>query len=183
MKIKLLNRKQKRNDFRLALNNDVFKIDNWITDGNILIDTDIIDVVANVRSDNLDSAKEYIEKWTNKETLEEVLKEENEVEVGSFAYKDVRLMYHLNENIKEIINEFYVNQFIGEGVVFSYYDDSFYIFDIVDWIEDEEDYEEEEEQLYLQLVGILKKCEAIDQTLIPTLWNLEQQQKGLNNDR
>lgn len=183
MKIELLESKLKKYDFKLALNEDVFRIGNWITDGCILIDTDTIDVVANVRNEKIPDAERIIEKMTSKEILEEVLKEKHEVEIGKFAYDTCRLMYHVDESIKELINEFYVNQFMYCGFAFSYYDDSFYIFDIIDDLDEVESFEVEEDTLYLQLVGILKKCEAKDETIIPQLWNLEQQIRGQNNDR
>lgn len=174
MKIEIYKNKIKRNDFTLALNLDVFKCGNWITDGAILIDTDIIDVVANVRSDNdkLDCSK-TIKKWTNKNTLKDVLKEENEVEIGKFGFDNFRLMYHVDGHIKEIINEFYINQFLHNGFAFSFYNDMFYIFDILDYIEEPNE-ELEENVLYVQLVGVLMKSEVTDKEYLNNLWNLEQ---------
>jgi len=151
---------------------NVVKVDKWITDGSILIDSESIKVVFNQKSelnigDDKKPIQKFIKKITSEKLLNDILKEENEVFNGSYALDYVRLMY--NENIAELIGEDYFIELHTPEFRFFFYDDSFYLF------ADLQDYFFYDENEHVKLVGVLKKCESRHPRLIPHLLKLEEE--------
>ncbi len=108
---------------------DVYFLNNYVTDGVIVIDTAVADYRAyDKKSLDVISGQKTIENIVCEQNLENVLNKGIEVEIGNVTYSDRRLVISKDKKVKLLIDEKYARQ-IGQWLYCFYLNDMFYFFE------------------------------------------------------
>ena len=117
---------------------DVYFHKNYVTDGSLVIDTDVAGYRAyDKKSLAVISGQKTIENIVCEQNLENVLNKGIEVEIGNVTYSDRRLVMSEDKKTKLLIGEKYARQ-IGQWLDCFYLNDIFYFFEFCPADEDME---------------------------------------------